>query len=298
MRPIVVCLALALLGLPACHKPKNDQADDKLATGDSTTSTSAGQNQRQTSTTTKSGTTTTGRSQTSTTAKNNTATSTTSKPSTADPTAKAGVGAYARSVLRPQPATRLTLEVFQQPDAHPLPHSLDHAVSVLQQVTGKPVAVSGPIDIPASSSNVTADQIKAWADRYTQTTQSTSSAVIHLLYLNGAYQGDKSVLGISVRGDTAAVMWDQVKSASRPLPRNTIEDAVTEHEVGHLLGLVDLVLNTGRDDPEHPGHSKNTKSVMYWAVESDLVSQVLGGPPPVDFDDADRADLATIRNGG
>ena len=76
-----------------------------------------------------------------------------------------------------------------------------------------------------------------------------------------------------------------------------LELAVATHEVGHLLGLVDLFLRTGRADPEHPGHSANPRSVMYWAVESDVVGDLLTGGPPVDFDADDRADLATIRNG-
>ena len=77
-----------------------------------------------------------------------------------------------------------------------------------------------------------------------------------------------------------------------------IEDAVTMHEVGHLLGLVDLYLETGRADPEHPGHSRNTRSVMYWAVESNLVADLLTGGPPKDFDNDDLADLQSIRNSG
>jgi hypothetical protein len=36
---------------------------------------------------------------------------------------------------------------------------------------------------------------------------------------------------------------------------------------------------------------------MHWAVESDLISQVLGGGVPTDFDAQDRADLARIRAG-
>ena len=67
------------------------------------------------------------------------------------------------------------------------------------------------------------------------------------------------------------------------------------HEVGHLLGLVDLVLDTGRADPEHPGHSSNRSSVMYWAVESTLITDVLAGGPPRDFDADDLRDLAAIR---
>jgi hypothetical protein len=36
---------------------------------------------------------------------------------------------------------------------------------------------------------------------------------------------------------------------------------------------------------------------MYWAVESSLVTQVLAGGPPRDFDAEDLADLAALRNG-
>jgi hypothetical protein len=74
-----------------------------------------------------------------------------------------------------------------------------------------------------------------------------------------------------------------------------VELAVATHELGHLLGLVDLVLHTGREDPEHPGHSPDRESVMIWAVETDLVTTLLGGGPPTDFDAADRADLSAIR---
>jgi hypothetical protein len=36
---------------------------------------------------------------------------------------------------------------------------------------------------------------------------------------------------------------------------------------------------------------------MYWAVESDVVTDLLTGGPPVDFDAADLADLSAIRGG-
>jgi hypothetical protein len=94
------------------------------------------------------------------------------------------------------------------------------------------------------------------------------------------------------------VFSDQVAASSTPIvSRSEIEDAVLMHELGHVLGLVDLARNTGRADPEHPGHSKNQRSVMYWAVESSLIGQVLTGSPPKDFDQQDLADLRALREG-
>jgi hypothetical protein len=120
-----------------------------------------------------------------------------------------------------------------------------------------------------------------------------------VLFVHGTLGGDTGVLGAALRGDLAAIFVDRVNASATPLVGSSgIEIAVVTHEVGHLLGLVDLYLHTGRQDPEHPGHSTDKHSVMYWAVESDLVGDLLQGGPPRDFDDADREDLATIHDGG
>jgi hypothetical protein len=119
-----------------------------------------------------------------------------------------------------------------------------------------------------------------------------------VLFVHGDYEGDTGVLGVTVRSDVAAVFVDQVAGSAGLLGGSAVvERSVSTHEVGHLLGLVDLFLDTGRHDPQHPGHSTNPGSVMYWAVESDVIGSILGANPPTEFDAADLADLAAIRNG-
>lgn len=213
-----------------------------------------------------------------------------------DSGARRGPGAFARTILRPEPATRIVVEVLAQQGAAPRQGTVDHLRQVLAEVSGKPVSITAPIDLPATEGRMNDDEIRAMADRY-GSPQSSGQAVVHLLFLRGRYE-EEGVLGVAVRGDTAAIFSDTVRSASTPLVGPAaIEDAVTTHEVGHLLGLVDIVLKTGREDPEHPGHSRSRDSVMYWAVEASIVAQVLDGPPPRNFDNADKADLAAIRNG-
>jgi hypothetical protein len=208
-------------------------------------------------------------------------------------------GAFARTMLRPQPAKTIVWERMEQQGAAPNRASVDHATTVLGDVSGKPVTVSGPITVPGGAKAWTADDLASTADGLSTTPQGNGKAVLHVLFLKGTFEGNTDVLGIAVRGDVLALFADAVAGAANPpvVTRAEVEDAVLMHEQGHELGLVDLARDTGRADPQHPGHSKNSKSVMYWAVESSFVGQLLGGPPPRDFDSDDLADLRALRGG-
>jgi hypothetical protein len=220
-------------------------------------------------------------------------------PTTAPPSgalAPGGVGDLAAALLRPGNGNRIVVEVRAQPGAEPRAGTLDQLLGALRQVSGKAVVLDGIEGLAGSAQSWTSASIALAADRAADHGQGGTQVVLRLLFVHGSFEGDDSVLGVAVRGDVAAVFTDQVDAASGLLTSPAVvEDAVTMHEAGHLLGLVDLALDTGRDDPDHPGHSTNRGSVMFWAVESDLIGQVLGGGVPTDFDAQDRADLARIR---
>jgi hypothetical protein len=208
------------------------------------------------------------------------------------------VGQFAPAVLGRDRSTGVAVEVRSQDGASLRQGSLDHLTAVLGTVTGKPVSVDAGPGIPGGAKDWSADDLRTEADRQGTLPQGGVTAVLRVLVVHGTLGGDTGVLGVSVRGDTAAIFVDQVEASGSVLVGSAgIESAVVTHETGHLLGLVDLFLHTGRQDPEHPGHSTNKGSVMYWAVESSLVADLLSGGPPQDFDSADLADLATIRDG-
>ena len=211
--------------------------------------------------------------------------------------ARGNVGAFARTLLRPQPAERLVIDLLVESGAGPSEATLDQAVSTLERVSGKNVSVTRT-SIAGGKQSWTGADLRAVADSEAPTAQGNGTAAIRALFVEGGLEGNDSAVGVAVRGDVLAVFADRVSDASSPLvSRSRMEDAILIHEIGHLLGLVDLALDTGRDDPEHPGHSRNSGSVMYWAVESTLVGQALNGPPPTEFDSQDLADLAKLRSG-
>lgn len=208
------------------------------------------------------------------------------------------VGEVAPALLRPGRGDRVLLEVRTQEGAAPTAGTLDHLARVLGEVSGKRVSVDGPALVGGGAREWTARDIVAAAAGASPAESGRTQVVLRLLFLRGSYEGDTGVLGIAVAGDVAAIFSDQVDSAAGVLVSPAvIEDAVTMHEAGHLLGLVDLLLGTGRGDPAHPGHSRNRGSVMYWKVESGFITQLLDGGIPRDFDADDRAELAQIRAG-
>lgn len=211
-------------------------------------------------------------------------------------TAVGPVGSLAGRYLRPSASERVLVQVLAQEGAAPLPAVPERVRQVLGGLSGKPVSVATAA-LDGGPRSWTGAELRALADSASPP-QTPEQAVLTLLFLRGGFAENERAVGVAVRGDVAAVFAERVDEAAGMLGnRSAVEDAVTMHEVGHLLGLVDLVLDTRRSDPEHPGHSPNRASVMYYAVESTVLGSVLAGGPPRDFDQDDLDDLARIRNG-
>ncbi|HUS61932.1 MAG TPA: hypothetical protein VMY34_07020, partial [Acidimicrobiales bacterium] len=224
---------------------------------------------------------------------------TTTIAAAADDSAGGPVGSFARTLLQPRPATRLVVDVLVQKGADYRAANLQHTVDVLREVTGKPVDVAGPFTFSSEATSHSADAIRSLAAAHGRTPQGSGVAALRLLVLRGKFADGAAALGVAVQGEVIAIFPEQTERASTiAVSRQRIEEAVLTHEMGHLLGLVDLVIDRNRDDGSHPGHSKNSQSVMYWAIDSDVITQVLDGPPPIELDSADRTDLAAIRAGG
>ena len=189
------------------------------------------------------------------------------------------------------------MERAAQPGASVSTAAFDRGARVLADVTDKPVDVRRQVELASADSDWSAEEVRQAADATAKVPQGNGRAVLRVLLLK-RFEGSEQVLGVAVRGDVLALFVDSMAGAATPLVgRSVIEEAVLLHELGHVLGLVDLARDTGRADKEHPGHSSNTASVMYWAVESDLITQVFSGAPPREFDAADLADLRALRDG-
>lgn len=115
---------------------------------------------------------------------------------------------------------------------------------------------------------------------------------LHLLFVNGNSQddnGDNKILGVAYR-NTSCVLYEntiQINSDQIGEPnRVDLETTVILHEIGHILGLVDLgsTMQNNHLDTTHDKHCNNSACLMYWQIENTGVLQMManGNVPALD----------------
>ncbi len=216
----------------------------------------------------------------------------------------ASVGFHGPAMLRGS-VSKLVVEVDVQSGVRVSQAAMDHLVGRMRAYVDKPggVVVSGGNTFSSDRTQWSSAQLREIASQNRDTRSGGDTVSVYVLYVEGEFIANgqsTNAIGVAHNASEFAVFPDKWAGLGGLLGSDSaIERAVLVHEWGHLLGLVNIGYTSEIDheDPEHKGHSRNQGSAMYWAIESTLISQVFSGPPPDDFDDADRADLEGLRTG-
>jgi hypothetical protein len=200
--------------------------------------------------------------------------------------------------------TSMVVEIDYEPGYKPELSSTDLLKERLESVCKKPQG----IEIQFTETDFANEDIwdandvrvTGWEEK-SHDPRDGSTLYWQVIFPAGVYENE-SVLGVAVDASTISIFKDSIDDAENFLRRPSaekIENSVLVHEFGHLLGLVNTVYTSpeNHEDSEHPGHSNNDDSVMYWAIESSSIANFFDNELPTEFDIDDKNDLKGLADG-
>ena len=170
----------------------------------------------------------------------------------------------------------------------------------IQETTDKTSVSVSQNGFGSTDSSYSLEEILAIEKEQRERHKSGNTFIIHILYLNGEYEDNDQTLGLAYTGSSFVLFKEQISDAAFFLiSAEDIEKSVIVHEYGHLVALVNNGYESPHDheDPDHPNHSNNEDSVMYWAIESQDIANQIDGEPPNNFDSNDLDDLKLMKEG-
>jgi hypothetical protein len=211
-------------------------------------------------------------------------------------------GASANEILSAAKYNSLKIEIQYMPGFAPDPNAVAHVQAMLNNYINKPGGIIIETRQVAATSGTSLNLAQVRNIEETNRTAFTTGGQIalYILYTNGDYE-DNRVLGISYRNTSIVIFGKTIHDNSGGLgqtSRTKLEATVIEHELGHLLGLVDLgsAMQINHKDAAHGNHCNNNNCLMYYASETtDILGFLLTGNIP-SFDANCAADLHA--NGG
>ncbi len=216
-------------------------------------------------------------------------------------------GGSAKDFLTAATFNKVVLEVQYPAGFAPPAGALDNLEAFILKYCNKPNGVEVVASqIPdAAKAGYTLDEIRGIEDQYRTKFNSESTLAMYIFMAGGDYvENDDTVktLGIAYKNTSIVCFGKTIKDNSGGLGRPSEErvtSAIYEHELGHLLGLVNIgspmVDNHEDTDNGHAGHCDVESCLMYFSLNSVTAMGNLMGSLP-DLDAQCKADLRA--NGG
>ena len=197
------------------------------------------------------------------------------------------VGASAKDLLTATNYTSVKIEIQYMPGYAPDPAAINNLNSFFYNLINKPNGITiVQTPISASGKSILSLSDIATIEKNSRTVFSSGSQLgVYFLYTDGTYS-EGNVLGLAYRNTSICIIGKTIydnSGAVGQVSRTKLETTVLQHELGHILGLVDLgsAMKINHKDAAHGNHCNNTNCIMYYASETtDALGFLLTGAIP------------------
>lgn len=200
-------------------------------------------------------------------------------------------GDSANDYLSDSKFTKAIIEIQAVEGYEPTAETLAHLQSFAEarfNKTSVEIIVDPAIPSPGKTSYSLEDVRKIENDNRLYFTTGTT-IYAYFLFLDGGSStddGDRKTLGYAHQNTSIAIFQKTITSLSGELlqPTTTVlETTVIEHELAHLMGLVNIGsdIQSSHHDSDHGAHCTNTSCLMHYTVDtSDVVANLVGSNVP------------------
>ena len=211
------------------------------------------------------------------------------------------VGESAADLLLDDVYRSLAIEIQYMPGYAPDAEAVSNLRGFLYEHLQKPGGISVTTkEIAAPADTVlTLEEVVA-IERANRTSFAAGDRLtLYVLYANGYYT-DPNILGWAYRNTSAVLFAKKIHEHSdrRGKPdRTKLETTILLHEIGHLLGLVNVgtPLQSPHKDDRHGKHCKNPRCLMYHKVDIRYIPSLLMKRDIPRLDDDCLRDLKHLR---
>lgn len=233
-------------------------------------------------------------------------------PETDDPTTdenlenKQPLGTSANELLASDTFTSLRIELAYEEGFRPTQTTIDLIDDFLEARLNKPdgITITETLVSPSQTGPYDINEIVAIEDEH-RTVFNTGDQIGVWMFFSGeessSNSGNSVVLGTAYR-NTSVVIYERTfielaNNSTLPINRSLIETSTLRHEVGHLLGLVNIgtPLTSQHEDEDNTRHCNVEECLMYFETVTNVFNNSSIDSIP-DFDPLCIADLQA--NGG
>ena len=188
------------------------------------------------------------------------------------------VGSFANSYLSAQTYRSLNVELLYEEGNRPSNEVGNSIQTFLNQYLNKPQGISLQWKmIPNQGKSIySLNDLQQIESDFRTVQNSGSSASAYIFFANGDYSENTDstvVFGVAYKSTSTVVFHKTISERTGGFGQpsiSAIESIVSKHELGHLLGLVNLgtAMVNDHQDEVHGNHCDNTDCLMFWQTES------------------------------